>query len=95
MLFEITNEEFEELMLYTIEPVLLALLLVAFATFTISSYKKGELRLYSSVLLLIAIAIMFAMVGNYLLEGILLITASISFVVSSIVLRSKSVKMEV
>ena len=94
MIFEITMEEFEHLMLVTIEPTLLAFLFIAFAVFTISAYKKVEIRLFSVVLLLLAVAIIFAMFEIFVVEAILLVGSSVMSVLASIVLRIKTTNME-
>ncbi len=94
MIFEITQEEFEHLMLVTIEPTLLAFLFIAFAVFTISAYKKVEIRLFSVVLLLLAVAIIFAMFEIFVVEAILLVGSSVMSVLASIVLRIKTTNME-
>ncbi len=94
MIFEITMEEFEHLMLVTIEPTLLAFLFIAFAVFTISAYKKVEIRLFSIVLLLLAVAIIFAMFEIFVVEAILLMGSSVTSVLAAIVLRIKTKNME-
>ena len=94
MIFEITMEEFEHLMLVTIEPTLLAFLFIAFAVFTISAYKKVEIRLFSVVLLLLAVAIIFAMFEIFVVEAILLMGSSVTSVLAAIVLRIKTKNME-
>ena len=94
MMFEITQEEFEGLMLTTIEPTLLVLLLLAFTIFLGSSYKKAEMRLFSLTLIIFAVAIIFAMAGLFLIEGILVMVSSCSSVLAALVLRFKTKKTE-
>lgn len=94
MMFEITMEEFEGLMITTIEPTLLVLLVIAFTVFLGSSYKKAEMRLFSVTLLLFAVAILFAMASLFLLEGIFVMISAGSSVLAALFLRFKTKKME-
>jgi len=70
-----------------INPLLLVFFSIAAVLFLLTSYKKKELRFFTVVLVIMAIAIMFCMVENTSVEGILMVTASTISVLCAIYLR--------
>jgi len=78
-----------------IDPMILVFYIIATAIFTISSYKKVDLRLFSLTFFLMMVAIVFCIIGIEILEAIMVVSASSVAMLAAVILRIKTKKFEV
>ncbi len=83
-----------DLMETVIDPMLLIFYIIATTIFILSSYKKAELRLFSITLICMTFAIVWCLVGNEIVEGIFVMSASVVSVIATLMLRTKSKSVE-
>jgi len=86
---------FQEGEVELMDPVLLIFLIIATSVFTINTYRKAELRLFSITLLLMTVGVIWCIIGSEIMEAIFVFTASSVAGVTAIILRIKSKKLEV
>jgi len=91
---ELIFQEGADVMETVVDPMLLAFYCIASVIFLASSYKKGEIRLFGIVVLLMTGAILWCIMVVEIMEAIFVLSASITAVVGAIILRMKTRKLE-
>jgi hypothetical protein len=77
------------------DSVLLIFLILATCVFALSTYRKAELRMFSITLTLMAVGVIWCIIGSEIMEAIFVIMASSVAGVTAIFLRIKTKKLEV
>ena len=78
-----------------VDPMILLFYIIAAAIFTISAYKKVDLRLFSLTFALMMGAIVFCIIGIEIFEAIMVFSASSVAMLAAVILKIKSRKFEV
>jgi len=85
---------FQEGEVDVMDPVLLVFLILATCVFTLSTYRKAELRMFSLTLTLMTVGVIWCIVGSEVMEALFVIMASSVAGVTAIFLRIKTKKLE-
>ena len=86
-------QEGADVMETVIDPMLLIFYIIASLMFVASSYKKGDIRVFGIVVVLMMGAIIWCIIGIEIIEAIFVLSASLFAMIGSIILRMKTRKL--